>query len=267
MAMMEPSYFSPRDIPRDLTLNPVALATIDCSKLILDPSAKDVTIAAFCPHRPALLGGRVAIGVLQALDVSDNARDETQTLHPSDQVHLQARFIAFASGKDDFVLARIHLENRADRGIDLGIHQYDRFAVFESLENYVGTELDRARDIDDHIDLARAAHHEGVLGHGGLALANGLVELGLRPRHDDIVEPGVAIDVLSSLGAPIVDSSHAHARNAVSDLVREPLPHEPGADHAHANRLSLLLSGFQSIVDKNHGVLRSDCVPRTQLRA
>src|SRR6185295_5613326 len=51
--MMEPSYLSPRDIPRDLTLNPVAFATIDCSKLIFEPSANDVTIAAFCPHRSA----------------------------------------------------------------------------------------------------------------------------------------------------------------------------------------------------------------------
>src|SRR5258708_14293047 len=191
---------------------------------------------------PALLGGRVAIGVLQALDVSDNARDETQTLHPSDQVHLQARFIAFASGKDDFVLARIHLENRADRGIDLGIHQYDRFAVFESLENYVSTELDRARDIDDHIDLARAAHHEGVLGHGGLALANGLVELGLRPRHDDIVEPGVAIDVLNALRAPILNSPHPPSPNPPSDLSPQPCPHEPGAPHPLPNRLPLLPS-------------------------
>src|SRR5438093_9177183 len=53
ISMMEPSYLRPRDIPRDLTLNPVAFATIDCSKLIFEPSANEVTIAAFCPQRSA----------------------------------------------------------------------------------------------------------------------------------------------------------------------------------------------------------------------
>ena len=40
-------------MPRSRTLNPVALATIVCSKLIFDPSANDVTIAGFCSHRSA----------------------------------------------------------------------------------------------------------------------------------------------------------------------------------------------------------------------
>ncbi len=44
---MLPSYLTPRDMPRVRTLKPVAFATIDCSKLIFDPSANEVTIAAF----------------------------------------------------------------------------------------------------------------------------------------------------------------------------------------------------------------------------
>jgi hypothetical protein len=42
-----------RDMPRERTLKPVALATMLCSKLILEPLAKPVTIAAFCPQRSA----------------------------------------------------------------------------------------------------------------------------------------------------------------------------------------------------------------------
>src|SRR5256885_2150517 len=216
------------------------------------------------PFCPSLLGSRVAIGVLQALDVSHDARDETQTLYPAVKVHLQARFVALASRQDDLVLARIHLENRTDRGVDLGIHQHDGLAVLEGLENYVSAELDRARDVDDDVDLAGAAHHEGVFGHGRLALANRLIELSLRACHDDGLEPRVAKHVLGTLRTPIGDGSHAHARNTVSDLIGEPLPHETGADHAHANRFSLLLSGFQSIVDDDHGFLRPDCILRTQ---
>ena len=37
-------------MPRDRTSKPVALATIACSKLIFEPSAKLVTIAGFWPH-------------------------------------------------------------------------------------------------------------------------------------------------------------------------------------------------------------------------
>jgi hypothetical protein len=48
-----PVYGRPRDMPRERTLKPVALATMLCSKLILEPSAKLVTIAAFCPQRSA----------------------------------------------------------------------------------------------------------------------------------------------------------------------------------------------------------------------
>ena len=40
-------------MPRERTLKPVALATMLCSKLIFEPSAKLVTIAAFCPQRSA----------------------------------------------------------------------------------------------------------------------------------------------------------------------------------------------------------------------
>ena len=40
-------------MPRDRTLKPVALATMVCSKLIFEPSANDVTMAAFWPQRSA----------------------------------------------------------------------------------------------------------------------------------------------------------------------------------------------------------------------
>ncbi len=50
--------------------------------------------------------------------------------------------------------------------------------------------------------------------------------------------------MLGALGTPIEDGSHSHARNAVGNLVREPLAHKAGADHADANGLPLLLPGL-----------------------
>ena len=44
---------SGRACPRRATRMPVALATIACSNEIFVPSANDVTICGFCPHRAA----------------------------------------------------------------------------------------------------------------------------------------------------------------------------------------------------------------------
>ncbi len=48
-------YSFPLDIPRERATKPVALATMASSKLILEPSAKLVTIAGFWPHLSAKL--------------------------------------------------------------------------------------------------------------------------------------------------------------------------------------------------------------------
>jgi hypothetical protein len=84
----------------------VAFATIACSKLIFEPSANEVTIAGFCPSAPpTLLRRRVAVRVLQPLDVAHDARDEAQPLTHRYEVHLHARLVAVAGGEDRPVLA------------------------------------------------------------------------------------------------------------------------------------------------------------------
>ena len=45
------------------------------------------------------------------------------------------------------------------------------------------------------------------------------------------------VDVDGALEAAVVDGGHAHAGDAVHDLVGEALGHEPGADHPDADRL------------------------------
>ena len=75
--MTSSRYSSPRDMPRDFTTKPVALATIACSKLIFEPSAKLVTIAGFWPHfsaKPFCVVG-VRYGSCKSLDVADHARE------------------------------------------------------------------------------------------------------------------------------------------------------------------------------------------------
>ena len=54
-------------------------------------------------------------------------------------------------------LLRVHLQDRADRRVDLGVHQHDVLAVLERLERDPGAELDRAGHVDEDVDLLGAA--------------------------------------------------------------------------------------------------------------
>ena len=115
-------------------------------------------MAGFCSQRSAqrLLRRRVAVRVLQTLDVPDDPRDQAEPLDPAEEVHLQPGLVAIARRQDDAVLAGVDLQDRADGGVDLGVHQHHVLAVAEGLEDDVGAELDRAGDVDDDVDLARS---------------------------------------------------------------------------------------------------------------
>ena len=204
------------------------------------------------PLGPALLRGRVAIGILQPLHVHHRARDEPEALHPAEEVHLHAGLVAFAGGEDLAVLARVEAEDRTEGRVHLGVHEDDRLLVGERLEDDLGAELHRARHVDDDVHLGRAADGEGILGDDGRALADGLVESGLGLRHHHVVATRVLVDADRALGLAIVDGRHAHAAHAVDDLVGEPLAHEPGADHADADRLALRFVGGERPVDDDH---------------
>ena len=121
-------------------------------------------MAAFWPHslRPSLLRRRVPIRVLQPFHVPHHPRNEPEPLDPTKQIHLSAGLIAVACGKNDPMLARIDLKDRTDGRVHLGIHQHDRFPELECLENDLRAELDRARHIDENIDLGGPADRNGI---------------------------------------------------------------------------------------------------------
>jgi sugar phosphate permease len=81
-------YSMPRDMPRERTLKPVALATIACSKLIFEPSAKLVTIAGFCFHFSAkpfcvvgLPGLAVALAALALREPERSGAEDVDEQH------------------------------------------------------------------------------------------------------------------------------------------------------------------------------------------
>ena len=125
----------------------------------------------------ALLRGGIAVRVLQALDVANDSRRKAQTLDPAIKIHLQARLIAVASREDHAMFFGIDLQDRSDGGIDLGVQQNDVLAVLERFEGDARAKLDRAGDIDEHIDFLGTRQQEGVFGDYGLAFADGEIDL------------------------------------------------------------------------------------------
>ena len=60
-------------------------------------------------------------------------------------------------------LLRVDAQDRADRRVELGVHQHDVLAVARGLEHDLRAELDRAGEVDEHVDLLGAAEQERVV--------------------------------------------------------------------------------------------------------
>ena len=150
------------------------------------------------------------------------------------------------------MLVGVGLEDRADRRVELRVHQHDRFAVLERLERNLRAELDRAGHVDQDVDLLRLAEEECVVCDNRPPGADGVLELSRRRRYDHVVASRIVVDLLCALEVAAVHRRHLHSRHAVNDLVREPLGHEAGADHADAHRLSLRFAGAERVVDNDH---------------
>ena len=101
----------------------------------------------------ALLRGRIAIGILQAFDVSHHSRSKPEPFDPAVQIHLHTRFVSFARGQNHSMFGGISLENWADGRVDLRVHQHHIFAVLECLENNLRAELHGTGGIHHHIHL------------------------------------------------------------------------------------------------------------------
>ena len=179
-------------MPRDLTTKPVALATIACSKLIFEPSAKLVTIAGFCPHfsaKPSCVVGR-AIGILQSLDVADDPRRQAEALDPAEQIDLDARLVAVARRQDDAVLRR-----RTTCRMGPIVASISAFSSTTSLpcanasSSTRAPELDRAGRLDQHVDMLGPRQEHRVLGGDDASGSDRVVERLLRVGDDRFAVP------------------------------------------------------------------------------
>ena len=140
----------------------------------------------------------------------------------------------------------VHVEDRADRRLELGVHQDDVLAVRERLERDPCAELDVAGHLADHVDVLAPAEEERVVGHGRAAAACRVLELRLRADRRRARGPRSGRPRPRGPGFRFEIADDAHPRDAVDDLVREPLAHEAGADDADADRAALGLAGLRA---------------------
>ena len=126
----------------------------------------------------ALLGRRVAVGVLQALDVAEQHRAHPQPLDEAVEVADHARLVAVDVGEDDPGLVGLVLEERPERAVELGVHQQHVLAVLERGEHRGDRVLDGAGDVEEHVDVRARRHQHRVLGHRRAAGLDGAGEGG-----------------------------------------------------------------------------------------
>ena len=74
-------------------------------------------------------------------------------------------------------LLGVDAQDRADRRVELGVHQHDVLAVAGRLEHDLRAELDRAGEVDEHVDLLGAAEQERVVGDDDAVGADRVLDL------------------------------------------------------------------------------------------
>ena len=192
----------------------------------------------------AFLRRGIAVRVLQSLHVPDDSRRQSQPFDPAIEIDLQAGFIAVASREDHAMFFRIDLQNRPNRGIDLGVQQDYVLAVLERFESHARAKLHRAGHVHQHIDFLGAGQQKDVFSDHSLAFSDGEIDLVLLRRGHNIFHPAVGAQVECSLHFAVVNPHHAHSGHRVDDVVPQALRHEAGADQSHANGAAFFFPRF-----------------------
>lgn len=126
----------------------------------------------------AFLRSRVAVRVVQALDVAAHHRLDAEAFDEAVQVHHHAGLVAVGGGQHHAGAVCIGLENRANGAVDLGIHQHHMLAVGDGFKRHMRGMLDGAGDFDDGVDAGGAAQQHRVFGDGRHAGLDGALQLG-----------------------------------------------------------------------------------------
>ena len=123
---------------------------------------------------------RIAVGVVQALDVAAQHRLDPDAFDEAVQVHHHAGLIAVGAGVDHAGFVGVELEQRAQGAVEFGIHQHQMFAVAHGLQRHARGVFDGAGHFDDGIEPLGLAQGDRVLSDCGAPHGNGLFEMAER---------------------------------------------------------------------------------------
>ena len=220
----------------------------------------------------ARLGGGVAVGVLQALDVAAEHRAHAEALHEAKEVHLHAGLVAVDIGADQAGRRGLRLQERSHGAVELGVHQHDVLAVLDRGEHQRGGLLDGAGHLEEDVDMGAGRDQHRIGGHRRMAGLDGARQRrGLVADHR-VVLTGGGIGLHRLLRRAVGDGDHLHlAPEGGVDLQHHTRGHEARPDHADPDRRLALGGAFrQRGIDDDHGLLSFSrscpCIGRSRSR-
>ena len=195
------------------------------------------------------LGFGVAIVVDHTLDVACGDDFQPKRAQVAQQGHRNTGLIAIGVREHDARFIGFDLEDGADEGIQLGIHEHYVLAVFECVEHDSGGGFDGARNFEDHVNRAASGQDGRVGGKNGHAACDLLFGFVRRIDEGAVGETSLAEGALRVFRCSVGNRHQPHARNRRSQLQGDGSARCSGAHHADANRVTGSFQLLQGSID------------------
>src|SRR5262249_61292367 len=128
----------------------------------------------------------------EALDVPGENGLEPESSHVAVQIHRDAWFVTVGVGDHNSGGVGALLEDRADRRVELRVHEDDVLPVLDRLECGSSAGLDLTGRLDDDVDALATTYRQQVVGHGRNAGFQGRLEVIGGGDAADAVDAGLA---------------------------------------------------------------------------
>ena len=110
------------------------------------------------------------------------------------------------------------LKNRADKGIELSVHENNVLAVFESVEDDSSGRFDTPCNFDQQVDRFALCEHGRIIGKYRSSLLDCRFRVGRRRNSTPCDNPSFAICTFGMFDGSIGNRNQANTRNRRSKL-------------------------------------------------
>jgi hypothetical protein len=184
-----------------------------------------------------------------ALDVAGRHWPQPDRLQVTHERHRHARFVAIGVREHDAGRVGLHLQDRADQRVELGVDHRHRLAVRDGVEHDAGSELHRPGHLDDQVDRIATRQHLRVAGQHRRALLDQVSGLACAAGTSPLADAGLAESAFGMLRRPIGDADEPDAGHGRAELERDGPTGRAGAHHADPDRASMRLTHLLHVVD------------------